>query len=165
MANVDSPWGGARAVKHANGGRILANAYMAGEEVFKGDWLKKVNDGDVAQGTANTDVMGVCALYASGDEVQTHVYEDPYIVFMCQASGVVAQIDQNSSADIKVTHAGVAPLSGMEVDATAGAGLGEQLIIIDKVDRPDNAWGANVDLLVVIYEHQMVPGVQTAGGI
>ena len=165
MANVDTPIG-AFAAKHQEGGNIRLSQWKAGAEVFIGAFVAEVSDGDIAEAAANADLMGVSGSYAAANEADLWVYDDPRIIFMCQSSGVVAQIDQNSSADIIAGSGSTVTFrSAHEVSATAGTGLGEQLIILDKVDRPDNDWGANVDLLVIIYEHIRAPKAGTPGGI
>ena len=164
MANVDFPKG-ASAVKHQYGGRIIASLYLAGAEIFAGDFLVDNADGDPRAAGAGGDVFGASLNYASGTQVEVHAYEDPGIIFMCQADGAVDQIDQFSSADVVAT-AGVA-LTGRsqhQVNASAGSGAAT-LVILDKVDRIDNTWGANVDLLVIIHEHLRMQFASVGGGI
>ena len=165
MANVDAPIG-AFAVKHQEGGNIRMTRVLAGAEVFNGAFVIEESDGDVIEAGAAADLVGVAGSYASANETELFMYDDMRIIFMCQTDATVAQVDQNSSADIIAGSGSTTTLrSAHEVSGAAGTGLGEQLIILDKVDRPDNAWGLNVDLLVIIYEHIRAPNPATPGGI
>ena len=164
MANLDKPMG-SFAVKHLHGGRILATFGQANAKVYIGDWVEQEADGYMRVGVADTDLTGVALNYASADAQELYSYVDPSIIFMCQTSGTVSQVDQGSTADILATTGIAVTLrSAHEVSATAQTGSG-QLMLVDKVDTPDNAWGANVNLLYWIFEHTYHATAVTEGGV
>lgn len=160
MANTDFPHG-LEPAYHLLGGaiRTLDFTLTTGETVYKGDLIKGVAGGTVQASAAGdgTIVVGVAAAHvddsgsAGGKTVP--VYTDPFIVYAIQADGSNVAADVFATAD-HVAGAGSSTtgISGHELDSS-DTGTGAQLKIIGKVDRPDNAWGTNVDLLVLINEH------------
>lgn len=154
----------------------------SGTELTRGDPVMTVSDGTVIIATADlggdtTFIVGVCAGVsykdASGNgvysdylpdlttgftEVIIYVWDDPDIVFGIQDDGdttTLAATNIHNCADIIFTGSvstktklSVCELDGSTADATA-----RNLKILGKIDRPDNAWGLNVDLEVLINQH------------
>ncbi len=75
-------------------------------------------------------------------------------VFRIQANGNTAEADiWNHSAVVVGTGSTTTARSAMEWNTSAQVtGSSEELMVIGKVDEPGNAWGTNVDLLVVFNE-------------
>lgn len=78
-------------------------------------------------------------------------------VFKVQTSGSASETDRFASADTDTvtTVDTTTARSKMELSGTQGTGAANWLII-DKVDEPNNAWGTNVDLLVIPCESYFV---------
>ena len=159
MANVDFARG-LTPLYHLTGGEIRTNKYTltTGQIIYKGDILKVVAGGTV-QAAANDGVIvvGVAANYvddsASVGGVEVNVYDDPYIVFSIQADGSNVAIDVFATANhVAGSGSSTTGLSGHELDSS-DIGTGAQLKVLGKVETPNNAWGTNVDLVVVFNEH------------
>jgi len=77
-------------------------------------------------------------------------------MFKVQTSGSVASTDVFESADTVATACNtVTGRSAMELSGTHTTGAANWLII-DKVDEPGNAFGTNVELLVIPCESYFV---------
>lgn len=187
MANVDAPRG-AKPAFHLAGGVIRARGYTIasayGTGIFTGDLVKAVTAGGIEAAAATNRVIGVFAGVQYVDpqgeqkfsrywpaaqvatEIMGTVYDDPQIVFEMQADGAVTVDDRFNLADHVTTHAGntATGQSGMEVNSSTGTGAA-LLRILDKVEAPNNDWGANVDLLVQIHEHEYSTGVAATPGV
>lgn len=162
MANVDGPKGFWPAY-HQSGGEIRPRAYRmtASTTIYKGDVLEIIGGGTVDPASAGDGdlVIGVAAEYkvsaASSTSTEVMVYDDPNIIFKCQAanssSATVAATAVGATCD-HIAGAGSATtkLSGHELNvATLNASsAAQQFIIIDRVPTPDNSWGANTKLYV-----------------
>jgi hypothetical protein len=103
--------------------------------------------------TATTDLpMGVSATFTDSTDETTEVlvYDDlANTIFIAQAdtSGIEGTSFCGEHRDVTITACSTATgLSNHEIDASASC-VG-YLRILDKVDRPDNAWGKWVDLYV-----------------
>jgi len=189
MANADNPRG-FTPVRHLTGGTIRANEYRIADDyataIFAGDLVKLVAGGGIEVAAAGDRVLGVFQgchfVNDSGEQVfnkywpaaqsvqgsygYAYVYDDPNIVFRAQADGAVAAADVGQLADMISTHAGSTGTgrSGQEVNSTTGTGTA-QLRILDLVKDPENAWGANVELEVQIYEHELTAADQATPGV
>ena len=188
MANVDAPRG-ARPAFHLQGGVIRNAAYPIASgfasNIFSGDYVKAVAGGGIEVAAAGERLLGVFhgvqyvdpqgnqqwSRYWPANQVATEiectVFNDPSIVFECQADGVVTQTDRFQLADHVATHAGntATGQSGHEISSTTGTGTAG-FRILGKVESPINNWGeANVDLLVQIYEHELTAADQATPGV
>ena len=81
----------------------------------------------------------------------------PNAVFRCQTSGSASETDRFASADTdSITQCDTTTgLSLMELSGTQSTGAANWLVL-DKVDEPGNAWGTNVQLLVLPCESYFV---------
>lgn len=162
MPNLDQPQG-----FRPKGEPRRCNAYVAAGAIYPGDAVSLEAGGRVAAAVASAALCGVAATYAAaaGDEVM--VWDDPDQLFIAQADDATidAQTDIMLNYDILAT-AGDATyrVSRMEVDAStqaATATLPLKVLGIEK--RPDNALGAQVDVICKINNHQLGEGTGTAG--
>lgn len=175
MANADTPRG-AWPIRHLTGGTIRASEHTIATtfstNIFRGDFVKLVAAGGIEDADAGDRLLGVFqgVEYTDGSgnvvfskywpastsatNIKAYVYDDPMIVFGLQSAGSTVAADVGTLAD-HVAGAGstVTGLSAHEINgttATASAGLR----VLGKQDNPDNAWGTNVNLEVLIYEHE-----------
>ena len=176
MANVDATFG-LTPVRHLSGnGYSRANVYTItsglAENIFTGDLCVITADGVITPHTA-TEVnnIGVFAgvSYTASDgsyvysqywpsgttatDIKAYVYDDPYTVFKAQSAGTTAQTNIGNCADV-VAGAGSTTTgqSGFEISGTMAAGAATTKIIA-LYDAPDNAFGANAIMEVLINEH------------
>jgi hypothetical protein len=180
MANTDRPRG-MWPIRHLTGGEIRMTAYQIDVSdtsiITKGDPVIREDDGYVAIGAAGGVFLGVAAGFvykdADGDwhfsdqipatktsfkdinnaaGATVYVWDDPDIVFGVQADGNTTIADRFATFPIVTTDGNTTTkISACELDTTGGSG--DELKIIDKVNRPDNDWGTNVDLEVIINDH------------
>lgn len=187
MANVDAPRG-AKPAYHLQGGVIRNQAYKIADGyatgIFTGDYVKAVAGATIEAAAAGNRILGVFAgvdfvndqgepkfmrywpAGQSATDIRALVFDDPGIVFESQADGSVTETDRFNLADHVATHAGNTSTgtSGMEISSTTGTG-DAGFRILGKVDDPLNDWGANVDLLVQIYEHEFTQADQGTPGV
>lgn len=161
MANKDQPTG------FVPFGRVLSSeSLVAGGTIYPGDLVKLVADGDVEVVSASDAACGVALSYATAGE-KVLVADHPNQKFIVQAD----ESDINVLSDINLNYDVVATagnsdykISRMELDSSTGgttATLPLKLLAI--VERPDNAYGAQVDCVVKINNHQLASGTGTAG--
>jgi len=177
MANVDAP-NGFTPVRHLTGGTIrmeelpLASATAA--SIFSGDVVELLATGYVSVGTASSaSFVGVFAgcSYTAADGTRVfskmwtggtvtsgsadaiaYVYSDPNIVFAAQTSGTAAFADNGALLDLEATAGDtVTGRSRQEIDEDASAD--DFFRQVGLVKKPDNAWGANAEIEVVISKH------------
>lgn len=89
----------------------------------------------------------------STSDIIALVEDNPDNLYEVQSSGSLALTDVGANVDLDYTAGDT--LSGQskaEIAATSSAAT-KQFRIIKKVDEPDNAFGANVKMLVKINEH------------
>ena len=81
------------------------------------------------------------------------MYDDPYTVYKAQSAGTTAQTNIGNCADL-VAGAGatLTGQSGFELSGTMANGTATAKII-GLYDAPDNAFGANAIMEVIINEH------------
>ena len=80
------------------------------------------------------------------------IWDDPDILFGIQADGNTAEVDRFATFPIAISDGNTTTfLSNCELDTAVGSG--DELKIIDKIDIPNNDWGTNVDLIVLINDH------------
>lgn len=189
MANADNPRG-FRPMRHLAGGVIRNKEYRIaddyGTNIFTGDLVKLVAGGGIELATAGDRVLGVfmgcryttdsgehkfsdywpASQSVLGSYAYAQVIDDPMVTFRAQADGAVTADDVGQLADMVSTHSGstTTGVSGQEVSSTTGT-ASAQLRILDKVDDPENAWGANVELEVQFHEHEFLNYSQTTPGV
>lgn len=189
MANADNPRG-FQPLRHRSGGVIRPNEYRIADDyntaIFTGDLVKLVAGGGIEVAAAGNRVVGVfvgchfvndsgeqkfskhwpASQSVQGSYAYGYVIDDPNVSFRVQADGAVTADDVGQLADMISTHAGSTTTgqSGQEVNSSTGTGTA-QLRIIDKVADPENAWGANVELEVLIWEHEFAGHDQGTPGV
>ena len=183
MANVDAAFGFVP-IRHMSGNAPRTNKYTIAsglaENIFKGDMVIVVAAGTITPHTAtetnNIGVFDGCSYTASdgsyvyseywpsgttATDIIAYVYDDPYTVFKAQSAGTTAQTNIMNCCDV-VAGAGstLTGQSGFELSGTMAAGIASCKIIA-LYDAPDNAFGANAIMEVVINEHLL--GTNVAG--
>jgi hypothetical protein len=175
MANVDAAFGFVP-VRHMSGNAPRTNKYTItsglAENIFSGDMVILTADGVITPaGATETNQLGVFAgvSYTASDgsyvyseywpsgtvatDIVAYVYDDPYTVFKVQSAGTPAQTNIGNCADI-VAGSGSTTTgrSGFEISGTMAA-TAAQCKIIALYDSPDNAFGANAVMEVLVNEH------------
>jgi hypothetical protein len=175
MANVDAAFGFVP-VRHMSGNAPRANKYTItsglAENIFTGDLCILTADGVITPHTAtetnNIGVFGGVSYTASdgsyvysqywpsgttATEIIAYVYDDPYIVYKVMSDGSPAQTNIGNCADV-VAGAGSTTTgqSGFELNSTMSTGTAS-CKIIGLYEAPDNAFGANAIVEVLINEH------------
>ena len=175
MANADAAFGFIP-VRHMSGNAPRTNQYTItsglAENIFSGD-LCIITSGGVVTPHSATEVnnIGVFAgvSYTASDgsyvyseywptgtvatDIIAYVYDDPYTVFKVQSAGTIAQTNVGNCADL-VAGAGSTATgqSGFESSGTMAAGTAT-VKILGLYETPDNAFGANAIIEVLINEH------------
>ena len=175
MANADAAFGFVP-VRHMSGSTIRANKYTItstlAENIFSGDLCVLTSDGVITPHTATeTNNIGVFAgvnytasdgsfVYSeyfpsgtTGTDIVALVYDDPQIVYKCQSAGSPAQTNIGNCCDV-VAGAGstLTGQSGFELSGTMAAGVATCKILA-LWDSPENAFGTNAVMEVLINEH------------
>ena len=175
MANVDAAFGFVP-VRHMSGNVPRANKYTLAsglaENIFTGDLCILINTGLLTPHTAtetnNIGVFAGCSYTASdgsyvysqywptgttATNIIAYIYDDPYIVYKVQSAGTTAQTNIGNCADV-VAGAGSTTTgqSGFEISGTMAAGTAT-CKIIGLWESPDNAFGTNAVMEVLINEH------------
>jgi len=157
MANADRPTG-----FKPLGMQSAARKYTSGAKVVPGEFVQLDNTGRVVAATAGSTILGLATSLAkvAGEEIL--VIDSPQQEYVGQASGaeIDAQTDIGNLCDILATAEDATyNVSRMEVDSSTIGVVSGQLIILDVQERPDNALGAQADVIVRINEHQTRPTV------
>ena len=175
MANLDAPRG-FWPKRHLTGGTMRARTYLIASAyntaIFMGDVVKLVAGGGIEVAAAGNRILGVFQgveyTDASGNvvfknywpastvatDVKALVYSDPMIVFGVQSAGSTVAADVGNLGDHVNTAGSTSTgqsnqeLSGTTSTATAG------FLVLSKDESPDNDWGTNVNLEVLIHEHE-----------
>jgi hypothetical protein len=155
MPNTDWP-SGFRPAKTKHGGVVAQNRWESDGSaiIYPGDLVKKDGSGKILTITAAGDnPIGVAATYAAATaSAEVFVYDDlTNTVFIVQADGSDLSDDTSNGNyfDVTITTGDTTTLrSKHELDSDASAE--DTLKLIDIVDRPDNAWGANVEVYVQV---------------
>jgi hypothetical protein len=176
MANVDAAFG-LMPIRHLSGnGYSRANKYTItsglAENIFTGDLCILTADGVLTPHTAGeVNNIGVFAgvSYTASDgsyvysqywpsgttatDIVAYVYDDPHIVYKVQSAGTPAQTNIGNCAEV-VAGAGSTTTgqSGFEMNGTMSNGTAS-LKILGLYEAPDNAFGTNAIMEVVINEH------------
>lgn len=181
MANTDA-YSGARPLNpNAKITRYDIDA-SAGAAIYKGDFVKLINDGRVEVAAAGNELVGVAAAFynSSSSPLLYHaasvagyvdVWDDIDEVFIIQsdASKTTAVTFVGNNADYVKTHSGstTTGMSGDELAATTAGTSTANLRIKGLASGFDaagpNAWGNHAKLLVTINEHQLRPAGSAVG--
>lgn len=156
MANADRPRGFEPIGPHK------LKSYVASEDIKRGEFVKLAADGKVAVASAGDTLLGLCMSRSKADGDRVMVCDDPQQRYVGQADGseIDAQTDIGNLCDILATADSGSPYnaSRQEIDSsTIGTGTGGQLVICDVQRRPDNAAGAQADVIVRVNEDQVRP--------
>lgn len=163
MANKDMPRG-----YEPYGDVLRKTSYVAGARICPGELVKKSADGKLDPAASNDACIGVALSYASGNAVRVDVADHPDQYFVVQADGS----DLDTQTDIGLNYANLATADNtvyntarMELDSSTGSSTDASRVLklIDIVRRPDNAFGAQVDCIVKINNHQHAGGSGVAG--
>lgn len=181
MANVNSAMG-LRAAKHFNGGVVRLSEYQIASayntSIFSGDLVKVTGTTkQIAQSAANDRSVGVfygcqyqdtagnlifsrywpaSTTVLTGSTTLAWVYDDPRILFEVQASTSLAAADIGTTGDVVVgTGSTTTGTSAGQLDTTGLATSGtKNLKVVQLVNRPDNAFGTNAKVHVLIAKHE-----------
>lgn len=168
MANDDRPRGFVP-VGHMSGGEIRCRSYKVadGTSIYKGDVLCFGDAGEVTIAAAGGHQMvGVAAetvLTPTSEDIL--VWDDPNIIYEVQGYSSVT-FTEGEGIGLFADHVANAGdttynISRQELNSPTvqepGVTAAATFKIIGKVDRPGNAWGEHVKLLVKFYEHFTVP--------
>jgi len=182
MPNVDAAFGFVP-IRHMSGNAPRTNRYTIAsgfaENIFKGDLVIIINTGVItAHSPAEVNNIGVfdgCS-YTAADgsyvyseywptgtvatDIIAYVYDCPYTVFKVQSAGTPAQANIGNCADV-LSGAGstITGQSGFSTNGTMAA-TAATVKILALHETPDNAFGANAVMEVLINEHILK---QTAG--
>ena len=175
MANVDSPFGFVPS-RHMSGSPIRTNKYTItsglAENIFNGDLVVLTADGVITPHTATeTNNLGVFAGVSytasdgsykyseywpsgtTGTNIIAYVYDDPYIIYKVQSDGSPAQTNVGNCADVVAgTGSTTTGQSAFELNSSMGTGAAS-CKIIGLYESPENAFGANAVVEVLINEH------------
>jgi len=180
MANADAAFGFVP-TRHMSGNAPRTNKYTCASElaenIFKGDLCIIISTGLITPHTA-TEVNNIGVFngvsYTASDgsyvysdywpsgtaatDIIIYIYDDPYTVFKVQSAGTPAQTNIGNNADV-VAGAGSTTTgqSGFEISGTMAAGTASCKIMA-LYDAPENAFGANAVMEVLINEHLLKDG-------
>ena len=180
MANADAAFGFVP-TRHMSGNAPRTNKYTCASElaenIFKGDLCIIIATGLITPHTAteanNIGVFDGCSYTASdgsyvyseywptgttATDIILYIYDDPYTVFKIQSAGTTAQTNIGNCADV-VAGAGstITGQSGFEISGTMAAGTATCKIMA-LYDAPENTFGANAVMEVLINEHILKDG-------
>mgnify|MGYP003663549879 FL=1 len=180
MANADAAFGFVP-TRHMSGNAPRTNKYTCASElaenIFKGDLCIIIATGLITPHTAtevnNIGVFDGCSYTASdgsyvyseywptgttATDIILYIYDDPYTVFKVQSAGTTAQTNIGNCADV-VAGAGSTTTgqSGFELSGTMAAGTATCKIMA-LYDAPENTFGANAVMEVLINEHILKDG-------
>jgi hypothetical protein len=180
MANADAAFGFVP-TRHMSGNAPRTNKYTCASElaenIFKGDLCIIIATGLITPHTAtevnNIGVFDGCSYTASdgsyvyseywptgttATDIILYIYDDPYTVFKVQSAGTTAQTNIGNCADV-VAGAGSTTTgqSGFEISGTMAAGTATCKIMA-LYDAPENTFGANAVMEVLINEHILKDG-------
>lgn len=150
MANVDRPRG---FVPH--GVPLRATSYVVASTVYPGDMVKLTNAGTIAAAAAGDLLLGAAIGYAASGSVLVADHPDQRFMGQVAAAEIDVQGDLFNTADIVATAGNSTyKMSRMAVDGSTQSGSATAQVRILAIEpRPDNALGADVDVIVVINEH------------
>jgi len=154
MANPDRPSG------FRPKGEIKKTIEMtAGARIFPGDCVQLQADGKCDPVAAGATIYGVALSYADADTDKVFVSCDPDQQYIAQTdeADIAAQADIGQMADIVATAGDTTyNLSRQEIDSSTAGAASAQIALLARVPQEDNAFGANVELVCKINEHQIM---------
>ena len=182
MANVDAAFGfKVVSTKNSNVKRFFMDGAIA-QAVAVGDTMGVVGDNRQQSSTyqnrgylvadkliaASDDYVGIAVAVYDSNMVEVgylaastigfvDIETDPLAELLVQSTGSLTQVDVGDCSDV----ANTAPnetykRSRQEIGAAAdlaGNGSSEQFMILRKDETVDNAWGTNVNVIVIANEH------------
>jgi len=156
MANKDRPRGA-----EPYGETRTEGKYIAGSAIAPGEFVQKSADGKIDPATSISTCLGVAVSRAAADGDAVLVADNPEQKYIVQADG--SDIDTQTDVGLLYNILPTADdttyeIARMELDSSTGlvstTGNGAlRLLAID--DRPDNAFGAQVDCIVKVSKHQL----------
>ena len=155
MANTDNAYGFVAAPPCYHVGHYDQQADDS-TAIFINDVVDLESDGYISPAAATSAVLiGVSGAHSAASTAATDVpvFDDPNQRYTVQSAGSPAVTNIGNYAD-HVAGAGNATtkISGHEVSGTMATTL-TGFLILDIVNAPDNAAGANADVRVQIYDH------------
>lgn len=181
MANVDRP-NGATPIGRLGSVQTFTLRKIAvdasnGTAIFKGDFVKREDDGNAAPAAAGNAIYGVCIGVVVNRSVAAT--EHPGYLPASTAGNILVIVDKDALYEIQEDGNMTTAVIGSNGDIVAGAGstttgrsaheldssdvttndgsaASAQLRVIDVVDSPDNDGAlANAKWIVMINEHQL----------
>lgn len=165
MANRDQPIGFRPMIIMPDG--IHPYDIDATTTMFIDDVLNMESDGYPDQAAAaDTNIIGTSAVYRTSSAAagKIMVYDHPQQQFVAQADGAdfANQSYMGTNCDIVVgTGSSTTGLSAMEIDSSEYTAAAAQFHLIRRAGDTQigaNAWGANVNIIGVFYEHMYNSG-------
>jgi len=171
MANIDNPHGLRPVMRTLSGGfpatRQFTKDAAEATAIFINDVVQRQADGNIAAGgtPGTTLYLGVALNYGAASQQTDHlVVVAPDAIFEAQDN---ADVDGFAAADMGLNcnlefNAGDALrlISGHELDESSAATTATlDVKLLDKLDVPDNEFGANCRVLVVFNKHLLNAGV------
>jgi len=182
MANANQPQGFVPK-RHLTGGVIRANEYLIANgkaaNFFSGDIVDLGSDGYLDTFANDEKAIGVfygveyvdettgdvkfLKKWASGTtvkantQVKAYVYDDPMITYEVQAgNGSIAQANIGETANVLLTAGNSTyGYSQHELDNDTLSNASRVLRVLRKVDEPNNDFGADAKVEVVINQHRL----------
>lgn len=162
MANADRPRG-----LEPYGKVLRVQAYTAGSAIYPGDPVALAADGKVDR-SAGSAIIGVALSYAAAEDAEVLVADHPDQQFVIQAddASINSVSEYGGNFDIALGSADTvyrksqAELDGDTADAHSEAT--NALKLIRKLPAINNDFGANVDCVVKINNHQLAGGTGSA---
>lgn len=162
MANTSRPNG-----FRPYGEALRETPYTASAAIYPGDLVKLTDAGKVAVAAAGDACLGVAASYASGDDQEVIVWDDPDQRFIGQADAgtTLAQ----TSVGLNFNFVAASPSTAYRrsrqvVDSDTGATTAALPLQLIGYSREENREiGELADCVVVINEHQLAKGAGQVG--
>ena len=160
MANADRPQG-----FRPYGEPLRVTPYACGGTIVVGDAVKYDAGGDVVVAAASNALLGVAMTSAvDGGTVLVADHPDQLFVGQSSTADIGAQTDVNLNYNIVAGSANSYGVSGHEILGSSGATSATLPLRLMRIEpRVDNAYGANVDCIVKINNHQLGSHTGTAG--
>ncbi len=161
MANADRPRGFA-----PYGAIKSANIYVAGSTVYPGEMVELNSDGMVDTSDAAGGALLGCSLaYATvGQDILVSDAREQRYVVQADETEIASQDLIGNVCDLVLTAGNSTyKAARQELDSSNAATTDGPLVIVGIERRPDNAFGANVDVIVMINENQLASDGTFAG--
>lgn len=157
MANLDSPKGFIPSYMENGAGLpgYVELEHTTGTAVFRFDLLVPSGGNYVSATAASDNPTHIAMEYVAASEATGTLFLAipivPGLVCECQADAAALSDSSSNGSYFDATIAAgstATGLSAMELDDNASAE--DMFILVDRVKRPDNAWGEHVDVYVKI---------------